>query len=182
MSRGFMSIDAESDGLWGNIFSVAAIVYDNDGVEVDKILLRLPSAYVNNEWVKEHVLPNLDFAPTHTDYTAMLKDFAAFYTKYQEEYRALYHMGHIIESYLFRELRNLNLIGDFDAPYVPVEVSMYLDMIGERADSVDAYVIKYNVRVEYYGRTHNPLYDCVVAYRVYKHIIDNIEFKKRRVI
>ena len=182
MSKGFMSIDAESDGLWGDIFAVAAIIYDNAGVEVDKILLRLPSVYVNNEWVKENVLPNLDFAPTHTDYTSMLKDFADFYKKYQEGYRALYHMGHIVESYLFRELRNLNLIGDFDAPYTPVEVSVYLDMIGERADSVDKYIEKYNVKVEYCRAPHNPLYDCIAAYRVYKHIIDNIEFKKRGVV
>ena len=218
-----LSVDAETDGLWGNPFSIAAIVYE-DGKEIDKVCYRLPDDVVTDEWVKENVLPTLDFPVTHRislknddklysncfseqalaeghtyqshadrtkqlkeeyrrqlmskcdfekSYQQMLKEFAEFYNKYREESTVLWHMGHIVESHLFRELHRLGFIGDWDAPYNPIEVAELLRQNGEQPDSVDNYIKKYDISINDYGSTHNPLYDCEVAAKVYSHLENN---------
>ena len=182
-----VSIDAETNGLWGNPFAIAAIVYEN-GKEIDKICYRLPDEVVTDEWVKENVLPTLNVDVTHKitlkddekqliskcdfkkSYKQMLKDFADFYNNYREEATVLWHMGHIVESHLFRELHRLDLIGDWDAPYNPIEVAELLRQAGEKPDSVDSYIEKYDISVNKYGSTHNPLYDCEVAFKTYFHL------------
>jgi hypothetical protein len=170
--RKVMSIDAETNGLWGNPFAIAAILYDEKGKELDKICLRLPNLFVTNDWVKLNVLPTLNnFEVTHSVYEEMLKDFAVFYKKYKSQCQVLWHMGHIVEAHLFRELHRLGLIGDWDAPYVPIEVSAYLEQVGEPADSVDNYAKEHGIEIKDYGSTHNPLYDCEVAYKVYKNVV-----------
>ena len=113
-------------------------------------------------------LPTLDFPVTHESYEEMLKDFSDEYMS-KKNATVLWHMGHIVEAYLFRELNRLGFIGDWDAPYVPVEVSALLAAVGEKADSVDSYVEKYNIEKPD-GSTHNPLYDCEVAAKVFEHL------------
>jgi len=192
-NKGIFSVDAETDGLWGNVFAIAAIVYDKDGKEIDKICLRLPNEVVTNEWVKENVLPTLDFPITHDinkmmvlalpqlqekriekAYKCMLYDFSKFYMKYKDTTNVLYHMGHIVEAHLFREMHRLGYVGDWDAPYTPIEVADHLRIANEPCDSVDSYVKKYNLKINDYGSTHNPLYDCEVAFKVYHHLVNEI--------
>lgn len=164
----YFSVDAETDGLWGEVFCVAAIVYNEKGEETDRIALRLPNSVVKNEWVKDNVLPQLDeLKITHSSYEEMMKEFSDFYMKYKDA-TVLWHMGHIVEAHLFREMHRLGFIGDWDAPYVPIEVASYLEIAGSPADSVDSYAKKHNIDVN--GSTHNPLYDCEVAAKVYFHI------------
>lgn len=191
MKKYIMSLDAETNGLWGQPFAVAGIIYNSQtGEEVDKICLRLPNDAVTDSWVVENVLPTLNFPVTHTGnilfdtqigkekrliraYESMLRDFAEWYMKYKDESEVLWHMGHIVESHLFREMHRLNFIGDWDAPYVPIEVSAYLQQAGEPADSVDSYAKKHNLNITDYGTTHNMLYDCEVAFKCYFHIINS---------
>lgn len=166
------SLDAETDGLWGKPFAIAAIVYDGEK-EVDKFVARLPNEVVTNKWVIDNVLPTLDsMLITHESYENMLSDFALFYMKHKDA-TALWHMGHVVESFLFREMVRLGLIGEFDAPYTPIEVSAYLKQAGENPASVDEYVKRHGLDISDYGSTHNPLYDCEVAARVFFHIQNN---------
>lgn len=194
IEKQIFSIDVESNGLWGNPIAIGAIVYDKGGNEIDSFGLKLPDEFVTNNWVRENVLPNIQNMKTFNmihipclfnnradkekTYYKFLEEFRNFYMKYKENFDVLYHMGHVVESNLFKEMKRLNLIGDFDAPYVPIEVSAYLQMAGEPADSVDKYVEKYKVLTEDYGSTHNPLYDCEVAYKSYRHILLNKKINK----
>jgi hypothetical protein len=171
MNKKIISIDAETDGLWGKPFSVAAIVYQ-DGKEVAKIILKRPDECVSNEWVRENVLPALkNVDVTHEAYEDMLDSFASFYFKHKKDAKIICHMGYIVEAFLFREMRELGIIGDWDAPYPLIDISGHLEMAGEDATSVDAYAKKHDLIVSDYGSTHNPLYDCEVAARVYMHIM-----------
>lgn len=178
-----ISIDAETDGLWGTPFAIAAIVYEKqprhymsgwsaiqyEWVEVDRILLRLPDSAVTEPWVIENVLPTLTtVAPTHDTYEDMLAEFASFYMA--NSGTILWHMGHVVESFLFREMVRLGCIGQWDAPYTPIDVSNYLRIAGEPADSVDEYAKKNDLIISNYGATHNPLYDCEVAAKVFFHL------------
>lgn len=185
-----ISIDAETNGLWGNPFAIAAIVYEKrpkmaqitntsgaetqvgwKWVETDRILLRLPDSVVTEPWVIENVLPALSgIEPTHDSYEKMLNDFAHFYMSNKFEATVLYHMGHVVEAFLFRELVRLGFIGQFDAPYLPIDVANDLRLSGEQADSVDKYAAGYDLAISDYGTTHNPLYDCEVAAKVFFHL------------
>jgi len=171
-NKRIMSIDAETDGLWGNPFWVAAIVYE-DNKEIDKINVAIRYPQIKEEWIKENVLPELEKCENviFVDmYHEMLKTIADFYNKYKEGSEVLWHMGHIVESHLFREMHRIGFIGDWDAPYTPIEVSEVLRENNKEPDSVDNYIKKYNVAVNNYGSTHNPLYDCEVAFKAYLHM------------
>lgn len=164
------SFDAETDGLWGNPFSIAAIVYENEQ-EVARFISRLPDSVVKDKWVKENVLPTLEnIEVTHESYEDMIKDFAAFYKSQKQDAECICHMGYIVEAHLLREMHRLGAIGDWDAPYPLFDVSGNLQSAGENPTSVDDYVKKHNLKLEDYGSTHNPLYDCEVTARVYFHL------------
>lgn len=168
-----LSIDAETDGLWGRPFSIAAIVYENEE-EVSRFVSRLPNSAVKNNWVIENVLPTLDnIEVTHNSYEDMIKDFSDFYKSHKQDAKCICHMGYVVEAFLFREMHRLRAIGDFDAPYPLIDISGHLEMVGEDSTSVDAYAKKHGIKISDYGTTHNPLYDCEVAARVYFHILKN---------
>lgn len=175
------SFDAETDGLWGNPFAIAAIVYELLDVPAQdnrpaysewrmsaKFEARLPESVVSNDWVRENVLPAIaDMPVTHKSYEEMLRDFAAFYMMHKEGADCVCHMGYIVEAHLLREMRRLGFIGDWDAPFPLYDVSGNLQAAGEDATSVDEYVKKKCIPVTQYGSTHHPLYDCEAAAKAY---------------
>lgn len=173
-----VSVDAETDGLWGKPFAVAAKAYDEQGQEISSFCAR-SNEPVQNEWVKENVLPALQDIEVAGGYIDLLKSFADFYNQMREQYNVtvLWHMGHVVEAYLFRELVNHKLIGEWDAPYTPIEVAEHLRIHGFAPDSVDNYAKQHNLSLPE-GSTHNPMYDCIVAYEVYRHINNPSPAKK----
>lgn len=218
MQKKVFSFDAETDGLWGNPFSIAAIVYqqkisrslyksfpslnsasdskfikhleggeeapestenvfysvveEKEWQEVDRFISRLPDSIVSDKWVKDNVLPTLDnIEVTHKGYEDMIKDFADFYKSHKQDAECICHMGYIVESHLLREMHRLGAIGDWDAPYPLFDVSGNLQAAGENPTSVDEYVKKHNLEISDYGTSHNPLFDCEVAAKVYFHLL-----------
>ena len=156
MCNRIFSVDCETDGLWGQAFWVAAIVYEK-GQEVDKINLAIANPKIENEWVCMNVLPQLDVAEgvdfvENFDY--LCKKFADFYMGHKAT--TLWHMGHIVEANFFRQLQEKGCIGEWDAPYTPIEVSTLLAYAGERPDSVDEYTYIHELECRDYGGTHNP--------------------------
>lgn len=172
--RKILSFDAETDGLWGNPFAIAAIVYEertNQWVETARFMAMLPNSVVTNQWVKDNVLPALDnVVVTHHSYESMLEDFAKFYLQHKEGADVICHMGFPVEAHLLREMHRLRFIGDWDGPYPLIDIAGNLKQVGEDPTSVDTYAAKHGLHVSYYGTTHHPLYDCEVAARVYIHL------------
>ena len=168
-----LSIDAETDGLWGRSFWIGAVLYSEEGEFLDEINVAIhPSRLkINDEWVRENVVPlvsEVDGVEYADHSREMLEKFAEFYNKYREESTVLWHMGHIVEAQLFRDLYSNDLIGQWDAPYTPIEVSQVLREAGEKPDSVDDYLEDNGIEVE--GSPHDPVYDCKAAATVYFHI------------
>lgn len=187
MTKKVFSFDAETDGLWGNIFSIGAIIYEykpaqDRGIDgkrpahwavASSIVLNLGGENVKTPWVRENVLPNLEsVGVTHVSYEDMLRDFALFYMKHKDGADCVTHMGYIVEAHLLREMNRLQLIGDWDAPYPLYDVSGNLQAAGEDATSPDKYIAKRKIQVpEYYGGEHNPLYDSAVTALAYIDLI-----------
>lgn len=57
--RGIISIDVESNGLYGQPFCVGAIEMDWGGRVIGKYIDRCPIDEVEDDWVKENVLPQI---------------------------------------------------------------------------------------------------------------------------
>ena len=163
------SFDAETNGLWGQAFAIAAVVTDSKGKITDKFEARLPDSFVSEEWVKENVLPALnDMTVTHSSYTDMLSTFAEFYHKYRETCaHFVVHMGYIVETKVLRDMHELKLIGDFEAPYPLLDISGNLQQAGFAPDSVDDYAEQHSIKSELKCSTHHPLYDSDITAKVF---------------
>jgi len=166
------SFDAETNGLWGQAFAIGALVYDEDGNEIDRFVARLSYEHVTDQWVVDNVLPEVKSIPvTHVNYISMLNDFSAFYINHKEGADIIVHMGMPVESRLLIDMHDLGLIGDRDGPFPLIDVAGNLDQAGEDPTSVDAYCKKHQLHIgEFEGGEHNPLYDSAVAYAAYRHL------------
>ncbi|MGP1420060.1 MAG: hypothetical protein ACTTKI_00510 [Tannerella sp.] len=172
--RVIMSVDAETDGLWGSHFAIGAVIYDEKGKELRRFCGKSDVA-PSNEWVQENVVPFLDDIPS-LGYV-LLDEFADFYNEAREQYEVtvLWHMGYVVEGFLFRTLVEDGYIGEWDAPYTPIEVSSYLSMAGYAPDSVEDYLKIKGIKVEGEGSRHNPIFDCIAAYKAYIELKEEIK-------
>lgn len=172
MSKKVLSFDAETDGLWGQAFAIAAVVLEN-GQEIARFIGRLPDSVVTNDWVKKNVLPALAAVPvTHETYYQLLADFAKFYLANKQGADVVVHMGYIVEAKLLRDMFEFGYIGEWDAPYPLYDVSGNLQAIGADPTSVDGFAAEHGLQVESFeGGTHNPLYDAAIAAVVYMYLV-----------
>lgn len=184
----YISIDCESDGLWGEVFMIGVSVLDMYGNEIENTLFSY-KGYENdikNQWVKDNVIPVITLPEPgvhtqegevpliHVQPDTRYKMLQAFSLVWLSEWKSLttiWHMGHVVESGFFKELHDGGYIGDWDAPYTPVEVSAFLKWTGHAPDSVDNYAEKYGLKIE--GSTHDPLFDARVAAKVYFHVVQH---------
>ena len=170
------SFDAETNGLWGEAFSIAAVVKDTTTGEVKEFLGRCPidvTQVAINPWVRENVLPQLKGVPCNYDsYRSMLKAFMAFYMVEKENAQIIVHMGLPVEARLFLDAHKMGIIGDWDAPFPLVDISA----LPEIGTSVDSYNTAHNIEVPTCeGGTHNPLYDSYAALLAYEHWSNNYQ-------
>jgi len=170
------SFDAETNGLWGQPFAVAAINYEGCD-ETDRFIGRCPIEEEVNEWVAQNVLPQMGSIDiSHGTYDALLKDFSNYYIEKVKNLGSLViaHMATPVESGLIKDMHDRGYIGDFDGPYPLIDLSASLLQINEDPTSVDSYAKKYGITVspeDYAGGTHNPLFDCAQTAVVYNHLL-----------
>lgn len=164
------SFDAETNGLWGQAFCIAAVVKDTATGETKEWIGRCPIQEQPNEWVAENVLPQVeDIRETHENYESLLRDFMSFYLNEKNDAVILVHMGLPVEARLFLDAHNMGIIGDWDAPYPLVDIAA----IPEINVSVDKYNADNGIIVpSFTGGTHNPLYDSYAALMAYCHAIN----------
>jgi len=168
------SFDAETNGLWGRPFSIAALVYE-DGAETARFIGRCPIEGAVDDFVREQVLPQMEgIEESHCSYDALLADFARFYLANKGDADVIAHMAVPVEAGLLRDMHSRGLIGDWDGPFPLIDIAGCLKQAGEDPTSVDGYAKKHGVAVdpaEFAGGTHNPLYDSAQAAAVYRHLL-----------
>jgi len=168
-----VSIDVESNGLWGAAIAIATIVYDRQGKEIVRFIGRLPDTEVTDDWVQENVLPKMTNIPvTHDDYELLLVDFAAFYMANKDGADIITHVGFPVETKLFFDMHRLGYIDDWDAPYPLIDVSSLLKLVGANPVSVDRFAADHGIEVAVSGGTHNPIYDAALTAAVYQYLMD----------
>lgn len=172
LNKKVISLDAETNGLWGQAFAIGAILYGENGEELDRFVGRCPIEGAVNPFVRDNVLPAMVNIPiTHDYYEALLEMFFAWRASHRQTNNKpveLVHMGVPVEAQLYRDAHKFGIIGDWDGPYPLVDISA----IPEIWDSPEGYLQGHGVSVDsasYAGGTHNPLFDSAVAYKAYRH-------------
>lgn len=165
-----LSLDAESNGLWGQAFAIAGIVYDEAGNEVDRFAGQCSIEGEIDKFVAENVLPQMAGIELLFDsYQELLRAFFEWRAPHKAEgVQELVHMGVPVESRLYMDAHSMGFIGDWDGPYPLLDVAA----VPEIGDSVDGYNRTHNCGPdpeEFEGGTHNPLYDSAAAYAAYRH-------------
>lgn len=164
--KSIISLDAETNGLWGQPFAVSALLFDANGNEIDRFVGRCPIEEEINPWVAENCLPKMDdISKNYTSYSDMLTGLFAFLQEHKDAI-VLVHMGQIVESRLLKDAHDLGIIGDWDAPYLWYDVCLFF------GDSTNQYCDDNNIELGE-RNTHNPIYDCESAYCAFKHFINN---------
>lgn len=164
------SFDAETNGLYGQAFALAAIVTNESG-EAARFIARCPIESKVNPWVAENVLPTLDgLAETHTSYREMLEAFYAFYKLHKEGSTVIAHVAHPVETKVLRDMVELDLAARmWDGPLL-TDVHQALATAKENPWSVDEYLKKHGLAVPFEGATHHPLFDSWAAEVAYRHL------------
>jgi hypothetical protein len=166
-----LSIDCESNGLWGEIFAIGATVLASDGTIQATFGAKI-SLPEYTEWVKENVLLGLLGMREYPCYTDLLKEFGNFYHIWKKNAAIICHMGYIVEARLLRDMHDAKIIDDFGGPYPFHDVAGNLDQAGHDPTSVDKYFARMvndghapaGMRI----RKHHPIDDALVAALVYR--------------
>lgn len=176
-----LSIDAETNGLYGQIFAIGAIYKDTETKEEIRYVKKVSIVEEVAPWVLENVIPNLEgIEPINEDVVnfdgpevLLLHDFIKFYNECKEkaegELLVIGHMVCPVEANIFIKARKYKLMEDFDGPYPLHDVASMLLIKRENPTSVDRYVEKYNLE-KTEGNAHNPLFDCEQTLKAFEHI------------
>ena len=104
-------VDAESDGLYGAFLSVAVMVTDENGEELDRFYasVNISSDQIVSEWVRENVYPDLKNAEIYFDgEEEMLEAFWSFWMKYREDSMCISYVQYPVECRLFTRCVMMN--------------------------------------------------------------------------
>ncbi|MBE6666483.1 MAG: hypothetical protein E7603_09785 [Ruminococcaceae bacterium] len=97
-------VDAETDGLYGPFLSIAAMVTDENGVELDRFYasVNVSCEQLNSEWVRANVYPDLKNAEMFFDTEAeMLEAFWKFWMKHRADSICIAYVQYPVEARLF---------------------------------------------------------------------------------
>lgn len=153
------SVDAETDGLYGEIWAIGACVYDTDGPDIEGFAGQLaPNNVVTDPWVRENIVPKVNLPRFQTGLD-LLNAFWDFWMRHRDDSICVVDFGAPVEAFLYRCAVEINPAGRmWSGPYPMHELGTALLLAGEDPDVN---------RREYIGRPdlvqHNPYDDALAA-------------------
>ncbi len=166
--RKFMFIDAETDGLYGPFLSIAAITCDEKGNEESIFYARrkLMAEEIQEEWVKEHVVPYLNASIVFETELELLQAFWEYYRSYKD----CVCIGDVIypvEIRIFEQNVMQNLEErKFQAPYPFLDLSSML-----YAKQIDPNIERSKLVDTSNFMAHNALDDVRISIAIWKKYI-----------
>lgn len=176
MNNKLVFVDAESDGLYGELLTVALIATDMDGEVIEKAYYGIcrENMKVTDPWVIENVLPKLgDYEACETE-DELLEKVWAFWLRYQEEAHAICDVGYPVEMRLFQAcVQRVSGADPMKAPYPLLDISSLLI-----ANGLDPLLERKELITESESELkHNALADAEVSVLVWKKLMKNIILK-----
>lgn len=164
-SNRIISLDCESNGLHGQVFSVGASV-QHDGIEVETFVWRCPLSGPADLWVTENVLPQLEEVElTHPTYGEMAYGWSLWYAE-RSDHRVVCHIPWPVEA-LF--LWHAHLSVPFSGPYPLIDVASMLEARGgQDPTQLDDWLLRNGHTPEGSPHhPHHPLFDARQAAAAY---------------
>ena len=166
-----ISIDVESDGLYGQCLAIAAVVRDVGKTE-DTFLARVGGTYtIKDKWVAKHIIPKIVCIPvTHDNSEAMEEAFWSFWLKWRGQATAIGYCSSTIEAALFNRcvMRNVEE-RNFQGPYLLHDVATLLHVTGHDSLLIEKFIHDKGIKVDHDGGPHHPMYDCLAAATVWEY-------------
>lgn len=166
----YIFIDAETDGLYGPFISVAMIVLDRNGNEESSFYggIANPINFVNNQWVKENVLPIMGEYEHFSDENSLLCAVWNFWKRYTNNAYMIGDVIHPVESRLMTKCLQLFGENEFEGPFPMLDLASIL-----YAKGIDPLIDRKQLlntdKIDL--KQHNPLDDVRITMKIWKNLI-----------
>jgi len=159
--KNIFSFDCETNGLYGECFAIGVVVLSPEGLIIDKFSGIAQIEDIDNEWVKENVIPNLIGLQQFSSRKQMRNTFWDFWMKHKDSCICISDFGVPVESGFFKQCVLDDLENrQWNAPYPLHEVETLL--ISKSIES-DTSRIKYSEINPDTVKQHNPVDDAYVS-------------------
>lgn len=162
-------VDAETDGLYGPVWAIGAVVLDQQGVETDHFCGQIDPSCVKDSWVIKHVVPVVHL-PRYRSARELRDAFWTFWMSYRETCACVADTRHPVEFRLFRDLHDDDPVNRDRLDPVPIHEMCTAELFVRTALDLDGLMVpglEHSVR-------HNPLHDARIAARTFYHALDLI--------
>lgn len=158
MSLKLFSVDAETDGLYGEIFAIGAVVCDEQGRIVDQFAGRI-EVDLEDEWVSANIEPMVAHLPVFVPAVNLFARFWQFWMEHRDDSICMADFGAPVEAYLFRKCVEMDPEERvWQGPYPMHELGTALLLDVEDPDVNRREYCELEGLVQ-----HNPLHDAVMA-------------------
>lgn len=153
----YFAFDAETDGLYGEAFAIAAVVIDNAGHIEDSFSGTASLEDVADAWTLENCVPHLSGIPKYPDRKALREAFWLFYLKYREACDIVADVPYPVESQLMRQCVEEHSGSTFLGPYPLIDVAsvFYAKGMDPQTDRI--------AFSGQQGQPHNPMTDAIAS-------------------
>lgn len=162
-------VDAESDGLYGPFLTVAIIITNLEGEELERFYYGIckDTLAVKDIWTRKNVLSVLGEYTSCENEQKLLEKVWAVWETYREEAYVVADVMYPVEARLFQRCVEQNADRKLEAPFPLLDLSSMLwtkgiDPLAERERLA---------KIQNRNRKHNALYDVEVAIEIYKKYI-----------
>lgn len=100
MSKKVFSVDAETNGLYGEVWAIGAVVDGPNDSEMFRGMID-PRLHVTDPWVREHIVPVVKL-PMFDSRASLLNSFWHFWMLHRDTSIAIADFGTPVEAGLFR--------------------------------------------------------------------------------
>ena len=176
----YLFVDAETDGLYGKFISIAMVVADHVGNELEHIYIGLsnPENHIKEKWVRENVLPTLDEYEEYEDEHSLLEAAWSFWRVHASDSYVFTDVMHPVESRLFTRCVEQDIENRvFQGPFPMLDLASMLYALG--INPLEAREKLVQPLDE--GKQHNALYDARMAMAIWKkYILPNLQNDQRK--
>jgi hypothetical protein len=173
--RNIISIDVESNGLYGQPFCVGAVEMDWGGRVIGQFLARCPLDQVEEDWVLENVIPALEgIDQTHESLGSLQRDFVTWLVTTTARIGnpiILVDVGFPVDChFLYSALKSESMERDFGdghkwarqrySPYPLLDLASVLAGAGFDPDQNRLELARSIAGKEWGGAKHNPVCDA----------------------
>ncbi len=150
-----LCFDAEADGLYGEVFAIAAVAAEADGRVTDRFAAAYAVPGVTDPWTAEHCLPLPDSYVLFESREGLLNAFWDFYLRFRDDCVIVADVPYPVEADLLRACVALDTETRAElAPYPLIDAASVLF-----AHGIDPNIDRYEFSGAS-GKKHDPLSDA----------------------